>query len=121
MALSSVARSFARAAKDFAAMGALRPAQTRRQGEKRQALARPTAQPRTRGPGAALDGRSDCRGQASAAKWLAQGRSPGGQTNRHRHVNAHLRGNKKGEPKLPRVQTQPLSARDTMLDPPTTK
>ena len=44
MALSLVARPFAWAAKDFAAMGAHRPAQARRQGEKRQALARPAGE-----------------------------------------------------------------------------
>lgn len=44
MALSLVARPFAWAAKDFAAMGANRPAQARRQGEKRQTLARPAGE-----------------------------------------------------------------------------
>ena len=44
MVLSLVARPFAWAAKDFAVMDANRPAQARRQGEKRQVLARPAGE-----------------------------------------------------------------------------
>ena len=102
-------------------IGANRPAQARRQGEKRQALARPAGGAEDTGLGAALDGGATADAGQVPRSGGRRGAAPKDKATGIDASMPTFDATKKGEPKLPRSQTQPLSARDKMFDPPTTK